>query len=342
MKRKRRIADTIVIIICLSGTCISGYLFWRDFTRTLTKNTERPVGTISYKRNGAQRRFMERLAWTSVERESPVYNGDLIRTADLSDAVITLDNTAGVSLSENSLVQIFYKPDTGATLEISGGSIAVDAGNQSMVINSGGRELTLSADSSASVDLGEELDVRVISGSALLRSAGESYELEAGSAISVASSGRIEEKSQVTVLAPLPGQTVLSQGPAAVAFSFRTSNFSEGERVRVELASDRRFSRIVEARDSPSNSGMTMELSPGIYWWRAYPGGKSPENGAASGKLSIVTVSAPAETPAAVETPVPTASSTPEKKPVPVKTPTPIASSVPAENPVPARPPAPA
>ncbi|MDR1430117.1 MAG: FecR family protein [Spirochaetaceae bacterium] len=292
MKKKNRIADIIVVLICFSGALFSGLLFWRDLTRTLTKNSEIPVGIISYKRNGAQRRFGERLAWASVQRESPVYNGDLIRTADLSDAVITFDNATEVSLSENSLIQAFYDPDMGARLELSGGNISVDSRDKGLVISSGGKELTLSAGSTVSVDAGEEFAVRVMAGSVSLHSSGESRELAAGDALSVDASGYIEEKPQVTVLAPLPGQTLLGSGPASVAFSFQSSNFSEEERVRLDIASDRRFSRLIKTVDSPSNSGMTVELAPGAYWWRAYP--RSGDAAfAASGRLSIVNASSP-------------------------------------------------
>lgn len=292
MKKRRRIADVLMVIVCLSGVFGSGFLFWRDLNRTLTKNSETPVGIISYKRNGAQRRFGERLAWGSVQRDSPVYSGDLIRTADLSDAIITFDKAVEVSLSENSLIQAFYDSDTGARLELSGGAISVDAGDKGMTISSGGKILTINAGSSVSMDAGEEFTVRVMSGSASLLSAGESRDLDAGTALSVDASGYIEEKPQVTVLTPLPGHAVLSPVPVPVAFLFQTSGFPEGEHVRVDLASDRRFSGIIKTVDSAPDSGMTVELAPGVYWWRAYPAG-SGSGGAASGKLSVVNAPAP-------------------------------------------------
>jgi hypothetical protein len=306
MKKKNSgLTDLLISVICLSGALLMGYLFWKDMNKTLVKISENPIASITYKHNGAQRRFQERLIWGVVQRGSPVYNGDLIRTADLSDAVISFGEDAEISLSENSLIQVFYD-SAGVRLELSGGNIAVDTKDAGVVVNSGGREVSVSAGSSVLLDTDSEagnLSIKVAEGSASASTAGGLQELNAGAALIVAEDGQTEEKPQVTVTSPQANQRILSgeDTPRNVLFTFKTTGFTGGEKIRLELAGDRRFSRIAQTLEDPSNTALTARLAPGTWWWRAYavaaeeapgssgqpqPGDVPPD--AARGRLSVV------------------------------------------------------
>ncbi|MDR1318363.1 MAG: hypothetical protein LBJ90_01960 [Treponema sp.] len=313
MKKKRSgLPDLLVGSICLSGALLMGYLFWKDINRTLVKISEVPVGSITYKHNGAQRRFQERLIWGVVQRGSPVYKGDLIRTADLSDAVISFGTGVEIGLSENSLIQVFYDTVAGLRLELSGGNIAVDAKDTGLVVSSGGRKVSVSAGSSASLDSDSEsgsLSIKVAEGSASVSTAAGLQEIGAGAALIVAEDGQVEKKAQVTVISPQANQRILSREnvPGEVTFAFKTTGFTGGEKIRLDLAEDRRFSRIIQTLEDPSNTALTARLAPGTWWWRAYAvpagqgsvlSGNSPQSGAAPpdaarGRLSVVYAPAP-------------------------------------------------
>jgi hypothetical protein len=292
MRKRFGLLDSIVTLLCLSGASLMGYLFWEDLNQSLTKNSEVPIGTIVYKRNGAQRRFKDRLAWGSVQKDTPVYNGDLIRTADYSGAVITFANKDSVNIAENSLIQLFYDPGRGARLALSGGNIVVDAKEKLNVV-SAGLELTVSPGATASVGAGtEDLAIQVLEGTAQVSAGNEVRELRAGTGLNVDPAGRVEVLPQVVVTAPLPNQTILlgDEPSLGVSFSYQTANFPQGEWVRLDIAADRHFSPITLSLDDPANAGAAVDLSPGVWWWRAYPA-KSREAGraaAAAGKLTIL------------------------------------------------------
>jgi hypothetical protein len=82
--RNFRLPDLCILLICLAGALCFLWLFQNDLNRTLTRMNEQAVGTVTYKYRAAERRFSDRVLWSRVQRESPVYNGDYIRTADLS------------------------------------------------------------------------------------------------------------------------------------------------------------------------------------------------------------------------------------------------------------------
>ncbi|MDR1588448.1 MAG: FecR family protein, partial [Treponema sp.] len=307
MKKKRSgLPDILVGLVCFSGALLMGYLFWKDLNRTLIKISEVPVASITYKRNGAQRRFQERLIWGAVQKGSPVYNGDLIRTADLSDAVVTFEAGVKIDLSENSLIQAFYDAGAGLRVELSGGSITVDTEGAGLVVSSGGREVSVSPGSSVSLDSNIEtggLSIKVAEGGALAGTAEGLREIGAGAAMTIAGEGQIEEKPQVTVIFPPANHRILNgeKAPGEVSFAFKTTGFTGAEKVRLDLAEDRRFSRIVQTLEDPSGAALTTRLAPGTWWWRAYavtegqaaPSGDSPPPAAvppdaARGRIYIV------------------------------------------------------
>jgi hypothetical protein len=94
----------------------------------------------------------------------------------------------------------------------------------------------------------------------------------------------------VVIRSPLPNEEFISSGETLeLNFSWTPVNFTGSELTRLEIAGDRRFNRILEFRETET-SGTALELSPGIYWWRAYaigPSGVSEPEKAAPQKFII-------------------------------------------------------
>jgi hypothetical protein len=118
--------DLPAILLCLLGAAFCFGMFWADFNRTMERLAE-PIGTITYKRQAAQRRFADRVLWIRLSRGAPVYQGDYIRTAELSQATMHFKDGADIDLAENTLIQ----------LRIEGGKNLVDLseGNLSLAVS---------------------------------------------------------------------------------------------------------------------------------------------------------------------------------------------------------------
>jgi hypothetical protein len=268
--------DIIVILFCLLGTAACLFLFYRDINRGLLKINETPIGTISFKYKAAQRRFIDRMMWDRIKQDSPVYTGDLIRTADLSEATITFPSGGKISLAENSIVQVF--PDR---IDFSQGDInfSTVGSDKGIIITSGGKTLDIAAGSmiSLSADGGGNVDARVLEGSALIDSGGGAVELQSGNALFVDSRGTAAIQSQAVPLSPHPGVTFLFplDGEAVsprpqVHFVWNKVDYAPGSKTRLEVASDRNFSRIAEWADVDSTEA-SLPLDAGIWYWRVYP-----------------------------------------------------------------------
>ncbi len=108
-KRRSRLLDFFIVLLCLSGAAASIYLFLADFFMTLNSGV-RQAGTVSIKENTVQRRLADRNIWDRLYNNSPVYDGDLIRIAKVSSATLSLGDNS-VELGENTLIRVHITDD---------------------------------------------------------------------------------------------------------------------------------------------------------------------------------------------------------------------------------------
>lgn len=105
---KANIADILLFILCSLGAATALGLYYKDINSWSLKNNEVAVAKIYFKKNVVQRKFIDNDIWERVNQESPIYNGDKIRTAQDSEIHAQFEKTATkIQLKENSLIQIF-------------------------------------------------------------------------------------------------------------------------------------------------------------------------------------------------------------------------------------------
>ena len=105
---KANIADILLFILCSLGAATTLGLYYKDINSWSLKNNEVAVAKIYFKKNVVQRKFIDNDIWERVNQESPIYNGDKIRTAQDSEIHAQFEKTGTkIQLKENSLIQIF-------------------------------------------------------------------------------------------------------------------------------------------------------------------------------------------------------------------------------------------
>jgi hypothetical protein len=298
-KDNSRLKDVLLYAFCGAGILLSLNFFRLDLFKTMTRQTEQPVGTVTFKYRAAQRRFADRVLWDRLRRESPVYDGDSIRTADLSGATISFAGGAVIDLEENSLIQI-HDDRRGPRIDIGGGSLSAAASaGSALVLVSGGNAAALEAGSAgrAGVDSGG-FRVMVAQGAASLTVNGERRTAAAGEFLAV-ENGEPEGASRPTALSPRPQARLLYPGQGTLAVPFRwTRRGPEGreEPVRLEVAEDRGFTRIVFRGDFAGDTA-AADLGAGSYFWRVFPPDESAESSVADSfeifPLKIIAAPAP-------------------------------------------------
>ncbi|WP_010263648.1 FecR domain-containing protein [Treponema primitia] len=301
-------ADYMVILLCLAGAFFCLWLFWLDFNRTLLRQNTAPVGTITWKYKAAQRRFMDRMIWDRLQKESPIYDGDHVRTAELSEASVTFTGGLIVDLTENSLIQIF-SDHTIHRIDLTQGGISVDTASAgsgtSLILNTGSRTIRAAGGAvlAARVDGEGNFSLRISEGSAAIDMDGGNLQLSAGEALTQDAEGRILESPQTVMLSPKPNARLIhsGDGPMPVEFFWNPQNYGDNDRTRIEIASDRSFRRILHTLDGGQQKRASVELPPGVFFWRAYPlngttnaaSGTTDAAATASGKLMILSIAVP-------------------------------------------------
>ncbi len=107
-RSKASIADILLFVLCSLGAVAALGLYYKDINSWSLKNNETAVAKIYFKKNVVQRKFIDNDIWERVNQESPIYNGDKIRTASDSEIHAQFEKTGTkIQLKENSLIQIF-------------------------------------------------------------------------------------------------------------------------------------------------------------------------------------------------------------------------------------------
>ncbi|MDR2516383.1 MAG: hypothetical protein LBC88_03260 [Spirochaetaceae bacterium] len=291
LDRPRRILDAVVILLCLAGAGVSLNLFRIDLFQTIRSFSAVPVGTITFKYNTAQRRLSDRVLWDRLRNESPVYEGDLIRTAELSGAVLHFAGGGEIALDENTLIRIQMNDDQ-AAIDLAEGNVNVSAGESGIVLNAGGRRIEAAAGTVMTAgNRTDGLVFQVSEGNAIFVDEAGSREVEAGSFVVLDASGEELKEPAALIFSPRPNARILNpyREPLEMAFSWNRVNIPPEEKITLELAEDRNFARVSQTLETPGNSVMA-KLPPGTWNWRLVYNMAS----LAHGRITVVYAPAPA------------------------------------------------
>jgi hypothetical protein len=239
----------------------------------MTRQAE-PIGTITFKYKAAQRRFEDRVLWDRLKTESPVYDGDLIRTAELSEARVAFAVGSTVDLAENSLIQL-HEDGRGARIDIAEGGVNASAGDSALALVSGDRRITLDAGAVVKAGMdGGDFTLRVMEGTASFAGPGETRSVAAGETLALGDDGPLLVR-EAAALSPLPQTRFLNPQPGTypVLFRWNRAHLPPEAPTRLEIAEDRGFSRIAFREELVADAA-TVELQPGSYFWRVSPAGE--------------------------------------------------------------------
>jgi hypothetical protein len=295
-KEHNRVRDAFVITLCLFFALFFVYRFWIDLNERMVKAGELPVGTITYKKKAAQRRFIDRVLWDRLQQESPVYNGDVIRTADISEASVTF-STGGqvIHLSENSLIQVFAD-ENGPRVDFTEGSVSVESSQGGVALVSGGKTVTIGEGGIVNARTGGDgaFNLTVAAGDArLINADGSVATASAGSGLFYNQDGTVSTGPRALVFAPKPDFKMLtaSNEPQSVEFLWNNTGYAAGMVTRVELASDRNFRTVTFTQEYAATERAEMRLPVGALYWRVYPVAQNGQRylaNASTGKLTML------------------------------------------------------
>jgi outer membrane protein OmpA-like peptidoglycan-associated protein len=181
--------DWIIIAVCFAGTLFCSIAFLAIYNRTLTKLNETPIAEITFKKNTAQRRFIDRGVWDRLKLSSSIYNGDTIRTIVQSEAMVVFeDDIAYLSLDENTMLQIFASERQGKRIDLAEGNIEIDSASPEQTIMVTTEDHTIAVNGQVIIQKSDEgLNLAVIEGNANLNKTN----IESGKAVALNERGEV-------------------------------------------------------------------------------------------------------------------------------------------------------
>ncbi|GBU29539.1 hypothetical protein R84B8_03111 [Treponema sp. R8-4-B8] len=233
-------ADVFVIIFCVSGAVFSLNLFRLDLFQSIASLNKKPMGTVTVKYNNVQRRFSDRLLWSRLAVESPVYLGDIIRVAEYSAATLRINDDV-IDINENSLIRIRASVDDEGriVIDMGSGSLSV-SGGKTGAVNSGvalkimGSVIAPEAGTTLSVSAGESgMTVQVNEGSVLItKEDGQSSVLVTGENLTLDTDGVEQAVPSAVVTLPRPNARFIKSNvePLNVRFAWNTANIEQKNR----------------------------------------------------------------------------------------------------------------
>ena len=299
MKRKIRfrspILDFFVTVLCLSVSGFFVFLFWKDLNHTARRTDKDNIATITFKNKIAQRKFEDRVVWERLAQSSPLYNGDLVRTSDLSEAVITFNDGSVLDLYENTMIQVYYSETEGVNVSVDGGSVQIDSsvgGKASLALSDGSVvKVESGASLGAKTEKGAQTSVQVKSGNASLTTeSGSSSNLSGGMSVSVSEKGEIK-KAPLTVTSIPQEMRVLNVdgGKVPVLLEWAKSAEIENSSVVVEVSRKKDFSEVIEktvvSAEDAKNAAKNLNLESGSYYWKVFP--KDMPEKSVTGKVTV-------------------------------------------------------
>jgi hypothetical protein len=218
-----------------------------------------------------------------------VYLGDLILTADSSSATLSIDDNY-LNLIENTLIRIQRRADGKGPVQIDleEGHIEINLDEGSLdlittaqgsipIINVGNSKVTAQAGTVLSVVAHKDggVEVQVVEGAAIV-SAGTKQDavtgsrlLGAGTMVSITSDGTEQTVPGVMVTRPRPNARYLKNRaePFSVDFVWNRINLEPEKTLRLEIAADQNFYRLVPPVNNLFETAEAA-LASGDWYWR--------------------------------------------------------------------------
>lgn len=261
---------SISILGALCVMIISSYFLHKELTSRIQKSGGEVIGTITFKKKSASRKYSESVVWEEIAAESPIYNYDSVRTLEYSSAVLSLKDGTRIELDEKTMLVVMLSAK-GVDINFDRGGVSAKSGTGDKLITLNSRDATIALNSGdISVNSSDKgTDIALAAGSAKVEAGGKGVNITSDETATLKDGVVKAEKKRLFTEAPSHNAIMMTFGNIIpVSFSWRSEPAGE---VSVEIATDGSFSRIVKSFTSRGRS-QVVDMRPGDYYWRLVSG----------------------------------------------------------------------
>jgi hypothetical protein len=231
----------LLIFLSIAGLGLCSYYLYKEFTARVDRKGGESIGTITFKKRNASRRYTDSVIWEDVSIESEIYNYDAIRTQEYSSAVISLKDGTKIELDQNTMLVVILS-EKGLDINFDRGGVSAQSGSGTanpITLNS--RDATIALDkgdvSVNSTDGG--MDIVVNSGNAKVAAGGSDIDISPDRITSL-KNGVVESK-KVSLFPAAPGRnSYIAAFTRTIPVNFTWRSEPRGE-VRLEVSDSAGF-----------------------------------------------------------------------------------------------------
>ncbi len=264
--------DFFGVTSCVAIVSTFSMLLHAEFTSKIKISNVKKIGTITFKKKVAQRKYKGQVIWEDIEQNSPVYNNDSLRTSDLSEAIIHLQDKTKIIIEENSML-VLSQARNSININFNQGRISAlrgkvaDANLSKIFIKSKDATVSISkSDINLSNSINEGLDLTVNDGTADVNTKSGKKTLTKDEKIVVSKNKSKVTKISVKLLQPGINSYFVSRYKKK-SIQFNWSPLPKFFSGKLQIARDKNFRRKIYQKNVSKNSAYA-KIPEGVFYWR--------------------------------------------------------------------------
>lgn len=255
--------DSIFISITVALLFLFSFLLYKDLYQSY-KGSGEPVGKIIFKKKVALRKLQNQSIWEYLQNEYPVYNGDSIRTEELSEAVLRLKDGTEIAINENSFIIINLVGEE-AKIDFNYGSLQANTENQNLKIKTKDSEIVLSSANAKLINKNESIQIQLEKGEANLKTKGKEEKIKENEVAILSKESNELKKEKISLKLLLPEDNSKFYAANAININFSIEG-DVNEQYELLLSSNPNFAPIL--KKIPIKNQISLNLDPGSYFWK--------------------------------------------------------------------------
>lgn len=271
----RFLSETKFIVPLLFGfILLFSLLLYKNLNKKSTVGENPTIGIIKLKNKKVLRKYDNQVVWDQIEISQEVRNRDTIRTEELSDAILELNDGTTINISENSMILLDL---TEKSININFAYGSIEAARESvgkldtkLNITSGDKTVEVSKGDIKLDKSKQELSIKVGEGEAKLIGNGINETIQKDQIASLTENQFKVSKLKFILNLPEDKKNFYSEmGQELVTFSISglEKESINASSPSIEIANSPDFSQIV-LREKIRNNTLKKNLNSGSYYWR--------------------------------------------------------------------------
>jgi hypothetical protein len=230
-------------------------------------------GTVDFQKGGSG-------DWKKADRNTPLFNGDWVRTAGSSSAELFFSNGSIYTIGPNALLEIYAVFDPAKnrkdnTVQMQVGRLEVNTSDDVSTVRTPGTQVVIQSESTAQVDVDDRsnrTDVVSIKGGVSVEPAtgGPTVRLASGEQVSATKEGDLSEKSLYVSPPALqsPGENQVFQATGDMDIDFNWAPQRQAAAYQLQVSRSRLFSALeIDAKRDDTRARVRV-TSEGFFYWR--------------------------------------------------------------------------